>query len=180
MKFWFYLCFHFIANKFLLLLRKEEFYVFSISRRDFELAIEGLWKKLWKVFFFLDKNENLDKNPLIVYSRLCDFPQAGKLRPGEVLDTKVRFVFAITQSLPKIMSCNFFYLILSLSFISNWSYSQILIEKNKFLSLCKKEKKNFTRTKKVFSYFVSIFFLPLKGNFFESQKNLNFFFLILL
>lgn len=32
--------------------------------------------------------------------RLCDFLQLGKLRPGEVLDIKVRFVFAITQSLP--------------------------------------------------------------------------------
>lgn len=32
--------------------------------------------------------------------RIYDFLQLGKLRPGEVLDAKVRFVFAITQSLP--------------------------------------------------------------------------------
>ena len=31
---------------------------------------------------------------------LYNFLQLGKLRPGEVLEAKVRFVFAITQSLP--------------------------------------------------------------------------------
>lgn len=43
--------------------------------------------------------------------RLYNFLQLGKLRPGEVLDTKVRFVFAITQSLPARtpFTCEIFY-----------------------------------------------------------------------
>lgn len=35
-----------------------------------------------------------------LYAGTYDFLQGGKLRPGELLETKVRFVFANTQSLP--------------------------------------------------------------------------------
>lgn len=54
------------------------------------------------LFFIIDLRDSRNKFTLHskCLSLICNCLQLGRLRPGEVLEPKVRFVFAITQSLP--------------------------------------------------------------------------------